>query len=738
MMFTEVTLLLLLCLDGMASSMPAQPGATDYPANRPTTARPLLPKEEPNVAQFINKRTKWTYNDPYALEAFDCSAPEKTHHVQVKKRDTPCDRPVSARSAENVTYTILQEALRKPLSGFRCELLETRIPVYCGNYDHQTIAMPLATYNRHTMLSVTQCNAIWNDQAVSIPKVDKSFPISRNGTTEIYFEPYGQTYLKSHVECEGVSYSQDGHTMDNMVVGVRQRYTIWAVDLRVTEAGTVTDTSNELQLPCQETARHCVTDEGTYVWDRPNPAQECPLFKTRTSSGLLVTDNRQNQVFMSNDGTMIRLRKEEKILKCGLPVFRTDYARVFLTSDKPAPLFDRDLPSSELSIVTYVNIQDEYLNADIMETFNEELAEKEAIACRARKNEASLDYAQIVSEQRSPQGGESAHIGDGWMVTPAGESWVQFQCRPVIVSAKITTDCFTSLPVTVSPADEQLFRQARNHTLDPNESLDFFVEPHTRRLHVKGVRTACIPDMAPLYESINKRQWIKADPLLKLVQAPQIMAPYAYAADGIEYVEKDFENGGLYSPESVEQMEIYFHSHRVAAALTTDMASSALSNHWQGTDNTGSPWISPSIIGMKIPRPLFDPFSWLAPVLDGYEEFCNIVVMCVITFRIACYLAGCAMRAYAGPPPGIGYPAFLLVVFFKSFQNVLEARLEPRRIRHHKRKDRKFARSRSIRFMDQKVALRKLSFQPHAPARPSPQADQPAAVPSDQAHGQRV
>jgi len=679
---------------------PPPPGPAHPAPAPPTPTTSHQPAFELNAQRFST-------TDLYAIEAFDCSTPANIHHVQVHKREPPCDRPVKATSAEPASFSVLQEALRTPLTGYRCVLTETRIPIYCGNYDHQTMALPLTSFNRQKQVDVEECRRLWQDQKVTIARTDQTFDLPHNKETTFYYEPYGKTYLKAHVECTGETLRANGVKLRHMVVGVHRSYALFEVAMKTTEEGVITDVSHEVQLPCGKNKNGCITDEGTYFWDSPNDDQQCPVYRTRLSKGLLVTNDRGHRVFMSNDGTMIRLSISGEVMKCGHMVHATDYPRVFLAPPEPDALFQRPLPPSEMSILTYVNIQDQFLNADILDTLQDDLTAKETAACLKKKSDESIDYAQIVAEQRSPHGGESAHIGDGWMVTPAGESWIQFQCRPIMTSARIAPACYTSLPVHVSEADDKIFRAARDST-DTAAPLQYFVDPHTRQLTTKAVRTACQSDMAPLYKSANPATWIKVDPMLTLVPAPQLMRPYANAATDFARTEKDFSFGGLYSPEAVEKMELFLHTHRVAKVLTADMAASALANDWDGTSDTTSAWMTPSTIGLKVPATLFDPFSWLAPFLEGYENFCSAIVMVIITFRIGCWASGVLMRAYAGPPAGLRYPGFLIVIFFPSFGDVLLARIAPRQMRHHQPEDRRRARSHSTEDSAHKRALRRI------------------------------
>ena len=174
------------------------------------------------------------------------------------------------------------------------------------------------------------------------------------------------------------------------------------------------------------------------------------------STGLLVTDDLGGQTFISNDGTMMRFIVKGTSSHCGRLVHNTNYQRIFLSPQSASNvLFNRPLPPNEMSITTYVNIQDNYVRHNLVSHVQTEMNDMAHQECLAAKHAQSIDFAQILAEQRSPLAGETASIGNGWMVSVAGEAWLQFRCDPILVSAResdnVTPPCpFTSLLMTTN------------------------------------------------------------------------------------------------------------------------------------------------------------------------------------------------------------------------------------------------------------------------------------------------
>ena len=196
---------------------------------------------------------RFTPNDLFGISAFDCSVPKNVHPVQAKKGTAPCNTTRKAESMETTTFMVLQEARFTQLVGRRCTLTESQIPPYCGNYDHQTIALPMIKISEPAALSVDECTRLWRDGQYTSKKGELHV-INRNGTTSIFFEPVGKTYVKDEIECVGGTAHWKGVKLSDMVVGVYRRYNLDSVKLQAAPSGSITDISHGLTLPCHTDA----------------------------------------------------------------------------------------------------------------------------------------------------------------------------------------------------------------------------------------------------------------------------------------------------------------------------------------------------------------------------------------------------------------------------------------------------------------------------------------------------
>jgi hypothetical protein len=101
--------------------------------------------------------------DLRTMNAYDCTVPLGMEAVQ--RPEPPACRaepiPVERQATEML---LLQRAHSTRLTAYRCTKLETVLPLYCGNADHQTLATPLVQLQLQMDRTVSQdqCQT-WKD-----------------------------------------------------------------------------------------------------------------------------------------------------------------------------------------------------------------------------------------------------------------------------------------------------------------------------------------------------------------------------------------------------------------------------------------------------------------------------------------------------------------------------------------------------------------------------------------------
>ena len=79
--------------------------------------------------------------------------------------------------------------------------------------------------------------------------------------------------------------------------------------------------------------------------------------RARNVSGIVVTDNAGIEVFISNDGSMVRLVLVETIFQCNAKLIVTNYPTLFLSKESNEN-FQKQLHPFEINVITYAKQQD--------------------------------------------------------------------------------------------------------------------------------------------------------------------------------------------------------------------------------------------------------------------------------------------------------------------------------------------------------------------------------------------
>ena len=123
-------------------------------------------------------------------------------------------------------------------------------------------------------------------------------------------------------------------------------------------------------------------------------------------------------------------------------------------------------------------------------------------ACRAR---AQADQG---ARGASSEGYQSYNLGEGAFATQAGEAIWEYQCRPVIVTAREADECYLQMPVNYP---------GQNHS--DRWGQDFFLEPVSRLLVTEGISVDCNTKFINKYRTMSG-QWIMAIPHIRDAQPP--------------------------------------------------------------------------------------------------------------------------------------------------------------------------------------------------------------------------
>ena len=329
---------------------------------------------------------------------------------------------------------------------------------------------------------------------------------------------------------------------------------------------------NPLTLPasCTIDKKGCIAgDAGTFAWELPDEEEKCHIYSALPNpiEGREFIDAQGRSVFYQEEN-MIRLEKRTVITKCGVLLHQTDFAKLYLTEDLEHDLVKRPIPANEMSIVLYANQQDSFLYDEVVALIQAEMSELRQQQCQRQAEMRAGEYARRAAEQQASLDGETAMIAENYFATAAGEVWYTYQCKPIIVLATVSDDCYSALPVRLTEKDALDYVENRQLDAEAAANVSFFLEPKTHRLTTIAAPIHCASPIIPLYQN-RFGQWIAWDgsSLYRAVAPATIESQVDKLhleddrSDDEKYKDFNFDVG-IYTPDQIDNMEIFSSAPR--------------------------------------------------------------------------------------------------------------------------------------------------------------------------------
>lgn len=500
--------------------------------------------------------------DP-SLTAYDCSRPFHVKTVQSRtEEDCKRRRPVIKRRS-GVQYLLLQEVPYLRLSAKKCQRTRSKLPVYCGNYDHETLALPDIWQNVPEEVSGSDCTDMHDSQAVTIstvPKDDvvslKEFKLKLNSTNILTYEAFGTTsYDSSEVQCEGVKwYSESkGRYVSNMLE--------WRSDtINLDEAELLYDPvskqlnayQDQLTLPpkCNVARGKCITSQGTWVWAPPvSDIDNCRMHYIQTITGeeMIMQDGDEVvTIFVDND-KLIRFEVKESVVKCNDKVYPTNFNNFFLAEIGKGETFKvKELEGKDVDLASHFRQQGNWMAGQIRSSFEDFAQELLAALCTQDVGKYTKSFEALAARQNAIASGGAVNLKDGTFLTPVGEAWKIYRCQAVEVMPKEAETCYDSLPVQLPAGHQTLL--FRNYTAPPHPPL--FLEPISRLLTTEGAEVPCVPQFG-LYYRTTQGRWLTSTPAIVEASAPPTL-PSLVQHPNLTWsnMKYNFEGSGIY-PDKV-------------------------------------------------------------------------------------------------------------------------------------------------------------------------------------------
>ena len=563
--------------------------------------------------------------DPKDLIAYDCTDPLDIQAYQMATQAKSCLLPAQPQHQRNSSYFLLQKSDTIKISLRQCQVTETTIPFYCGAWSHQTFAYPFLRIEEKLPISPRECEDLWDTWTFVDPHKNIHHLIP-NDTTRIYYLQAGASDIEDGtIHCQGGRYDYKGVTYENMVVAKSVTIQLLTQPASIDDNEVVHVLRPDIFLSCSALDEKCVTNTaGTFIWKAPQAERACRYHKLRHVTGITVTDQFGVDTFMSTDNSLIRLLIKEATSRCGHVLLSTNYADLFLTADIYATIFDSPLPASEFSAYTYANQQDGFLYGFLTSYIRQEFQAVHHHACQRKLLDKQFNYDTLLAEQHGATDGDTAQLANGFFVTVAGEAWYRHRCRKIVVTAISLPECYSAIPVSLSPDDLRRYRFY--HRLDNSTTLQLFVEPHSRRLTRRGIATECSHLFPALYKGLNGN-WLALHPDVLIVEPPDILAAEALQALHHNNPEDfNFDTGGIYTREDIAQMESRLHAQRAVQDVGFTLGRSAQSHNWLSNSAASSSSFHPEhLFGPLAGLVSFSPLRLLWDTILNWGLFCSVL-----------------------------------------------------------------------------------------------------------------
>lgn len=603
-------------------------------------------------------------NNLLRFQAYDCSAPVNVHAATAEVRDDCNAHAIVPENARPASFTLLQSVKQRSFRARYCKMVQWQTAAYCGVYDHQTALSPFKQFGIAVLVSDAECQQWVNQLRFTDPK-KKDHPLKYNATTQISFYVHGKEWHSSsgEVKCYGDTIiAQDGSSIYQVVMYRQVDIYIGDMDVHVAHDGEVSIGSYSATLDCPLTKGFCaVPGLGTFVWNAAEDgAPRCFLAKTRTINGNLVSTKEDRTVFVSNDGTMVRLEIRQPHVTCGRHIYTTNYDNLFLFSNKDyfghrrrlheslakegdtaviadpsittAPLEWAPLEPTDVSIITYSNNKDDFLYGQLSALLVQEVQSVLQRSCEQEVRRRQNDFGLTAAIQGAMQAGDTTRLSGGRFGTITGEVWTTYYCRSALVTARPVDHCYSSLPVILTVADKAMWQQTHDWSDDRLNRTQFFLEPFSRRITTLAAEIPCSRQFPLVYSNVHG-DWISFTPEYTVVPPPEETLN-VYRAVNVTAIDFQFhsEIGGIYSLDTIKETEEFLAASQRRNTLGMVFGSTMDAESVDGDEHGG--------ITSLLPSALFD-LGGFNGIWKGLKAWGFVIILALIAYGIYYFSSAC-------------------------------------------------------------------------------------------------
>lgn len=408
----------------------------------------------------------------------------------------PCAEEEGDYTQETVNVQVIQRNEIKAEKVKTCLVEITRLIMHCGMHSHTSaVAGGFAEYIHP--LGAEQCRDLHKYKTLHLYQQNIGH-IVINGTTTASLTLMG--HLKDDGSCEGVTYTEDGHSWSHVVV-------IASVKVHAQEyLAHVKLDNNEITVAsgvvCPYLNGYCIDSKyGETVWDY-TPQVSCEEGLT------LIYEGNAHLIGTRKNGNYIVIEQEEKIFAlslkgtahiCSGDAWQTEHPKLLVIEKgkhhelKPKMV----LLTSNTDLSMYVNSKLLYIEQSYRRAVDKLYVD--SIYRRCKIHRETLKNRLLMAPLTSNALGAIIKNQLGYIGRVLGEVLYIGKCIPRLAQIRRTNECYNELPVT-------------------SNNRSYFMAPITHILQTHGEQIECSPLMPPLYKLGD--EWIGLSPYPIVKEAP--------------------------------------------------------------------------------------------------------------------------------------------------------------------------------------------------------------------------
>ena len=595
----------------------------------------MLPEEKEREVERITRDVERTG----LVMGYNCKQPLNVRAVSFPLPGDDCayaHRLNDSRTQRHVPGILLQKERYRRYQATKVQVIKTTLTWECGEKDHVSIyplhdeiSLPIPPTHEQ-VLQVKERGVFSHEKHIEEGK------LRFGGWTTFNFIEVGSLslthyfpYTAPEVHCGGGEIKYDNpadqdQKSTHMIRWANLRVGWFMVNvLEDLETGQITieeggETFSEDK--CYGSDKDfCKTSEASYYLHRGKLRDFCPLAQVKTTVGSILRTTEDQEIFMSEDESLVRLVLKDQVPECGELVYRTNHPGLYFFP-KPAGAndpFTRKLHFREQRFSTYVTTRDDYIYHHLVAEVEKEMNKLLHADCTASGQRRRTNF---FLQHNSP-GFTNFFLSNGTFATASGEVVYHYECVRQLFLPAITNECYDALPVVFYIDGETI--PADQFISGPPEH---FIEPLTRRLVTNATVVPCSSTFPPIYMDTNA-QWFSSMNGERIgMEAPQQATREELKRIKINKI-LDTATGGLYDIEELRRMEDFQMMPRKRASMTYQLTRQA------------------SIGGRRgylTPRDLFpqtNAWGWFTGILgtvlsflETYGNICAVVFSGVIIY----------------------------------------------------------------------------------------------------------